>query len=68
MVFVISQIDNAFSDEKEELVVNNENKLVPIQHLTGLFVGSKCASYAEKPKVFFFLDYDSGRKVDGSEV
>ena len=68
MVFVISQIDNTLNDEKEELVVRNENKWVPIQHLTGLFVGSKCASYAEKPKVFFFLDYYSGQKVDGYGV
>ena len=68
-VFLVAPIENSNEeDENAELLVKIDNKSVPIQDITGLFVGSKCASYAEKPKVFFFLDFDSGRKVDGLEV
>jgi hypothetical protein len=68
MIFVISPIENTLSEENAELAVKIENELVPIQAITGLFVGSKCAFFAEKPKVFFFLDFDAGKKEDGPAV
>lgn len=69
MVFVFAPIDERTLDEENtELVVKVKNELVPMQKLTGLFVGPKCASYAQKPKVFFFLDLDAGKRVDGPAV
>jgi hypothetical protein len=65
MVFVIAPIENTPGEENAELAIKIKNELIPIQQITGLFVGLKCASYAEKPKVFFFLDLDSEQKVDG---
>jgi hypothetical protein len=68
MVFVIATIEKTPDDENAELAVKILNELVPIQQLTGLFVGSKCATYAEKPKVFFFLDFDADLRADGPTV
>jgi hypothetical protein len=68
MVFVIAPIDKILNGENAELAVKIPNELVPIRQITGLFVGSKCASFAEKPKVFFFLDFDAGKKADGHTV
>jgi len=68
MVFVIATIEKTPDDENAELAVKILNELVPIQQLTGLFVGSKCATYAEKPKVFFFLDFDADLRADGPSV
>jgi hypothetical protein len=68
MVFVIAPIGKTLCDENAELAFKIPNQLVPIQHITGLFVGSKCATYAEKPKVFFFLDFDAGKKFDAPGV
>jgi hypothetical protein len=68
MVFVIAPIEKSLFGENAELAVKISNELVPIQQLTGLFVGSKCATYAEKPKVFFFLDFEAGKKTDGPRV
>jgi hypothetical protein len=68
MVFVIAPIEKTLAGENAELAVKISNKLVPVQQLTGLFVGSKCATYAEKPKVFFFLDFEPGKKTDGPRV
>jgi hypothetical protein len=67
---VFAPIEKTPSDENAELAVKIEMELVPIQLLTGFFVGSNCATYAEKPKVFFFLDLllDDGKKVDGPKV
>jgi hypothetical protein len=68
MVFVIAPIEKSLDGENAELAVKISNELVPIRQLTGFFVGSKCATYAEKPKVFFFLDYEAGKKLDGLRV
>jgi hypothetical protein len=68
LVFVIAPIEKTSGSKNTELAVKMPNFLVPIQQLTALFVGSKCASYAEKPKVFFFLDFDAGKKADGPAV
>jgi hypothetical protein len=68
MVFVIAPIEKTPVAENAELAVKIAESLVPIQEVTELFVGSKCASLAEKPKVFFFLDFDAGTKVDGLSV
>jgi hypothetical protein len=68
MVFVIAPIEKSLDGENAELAVNISNELVPIHQLTGLFVGSKCATYAEKPKVFFFFDFEAGKKFDGLRV
>jgi hypothetical protein len=65
MVFVIAPIKGYLVDGNAELAVKIEEELVPIQQITGLFVGSKCATYAEKPKVFFFLDLDAANNCDG---
>jgi hypothetical protein len=68
MVFVIAPIEKTVLGENAELAVKISNKLVPMQHITRLFVGSKCATYAEKPKVFFFLDFEAGKKADAPRV
>jgi hypothetical protein len=68
MVFVLAPIEKTLGDKNAELAVKMPNELIPIQELTELFVGPKCATYAEKPKVFFFLDYDAGKRVDGPRV
>jgi hypothetical protein len=68
MIFVLAPIAKTSSDKNAELAVKIKNELIPIRLLTGLFVGSKCATYAEKPKVFFFLDFDAEIKVDGPTV
>jgi hypothetical protein len=68
MVFVIAPIKKTLCDENAELAVKIEKELVPIKKMTGLFVGSKCATYAEKPKVFFFLDLGAGNNFDGPAV
>jgi hypothetical protein len=68
MVFIIAPIEKSVDGEIAELAVKISNKLVPMQQLTGLFVGSKCVTYAKKPKVFFFLDFEAGKKVDGPRV
>jgi hypothetical protein len=68
MVFVIAPIEKTLGNENAELAVKIPIELVPIQKITGLFVGSKCATYAEKPKVFFFLDFDAGKRADGPSV
>jgi hypothetical protein len=68
LVFVIAPIKKTPDDENAELAVNLQTQLIPIQQITGLFVGSKCATYAEKPKVFFFLDLSGGVNVDGPVV
>lgn len=68
MVFVFAPIANTLVEENAELVVKIATEWVPMQQLTGLFVGPKCASYAEKPKLFFFMDLDAGKKVDGPAV
>jgi hypothetical protein len=67
MIFVLAPIET-LGDENAELALKVPSELVPIQQLTGLFVGSKSVSFAEKPKVFFFLDYDAGKKIDGNRV
>jgi hypothetical protein len=68
LVFVIAPIEEYLGDGNAELAVKIEEELVPIQQITGLFVGSKCATYAEKPKVFFFLDLDAANNCDGLSV
>jgi hypothetical protein len=66
IVFVLAPIER-IGDGNTELAVEISSQLVPIQHLTELFVGSKCASYAEKPKLFFFLDNEAEKKVNENE-
>jgi hypothetical protein len=68
MVFVIAPIEKTYGDGNAELAVEIAMGLVPIKKITGLFVGSKCATYAEKPKVFFFLDLGAGNNFDGPAV
>ena len=68
MVFVIAPIKKTTVDVNAEIAVEIADELIPIQEITGLFIGTKCASFAEKPKVFFFLDFDSEQKEDGSTV
>jgi hypothetical protein len=68
MVFIIAPIETISADENAELMVKVDKVLVPIKTIIGLFVGTKCPSYAEKPKVFFCLDFDAGRKTDGPTV
>jgi len=66
LVFVIAPIKKSHPcDGNAELAVNIGKELVPLQQMTGLFVGSKCATYAEKPKVFFFLHFEAWKKEDG---
>jgi hypothetical protein len=68
MVFVIAPIAQTQVDENSELAVKISEDFIPIQQITGLLVGSKSPSLAEKPKVFFFLDFDAGTNVDGPSV
>ena len=66
LVFVIAPIKKSHpGDGNAELTVEIGKELVTIQQITGLFVGSKCATYAEKPKVFFFLHFEAWKKEDG---
>jgi hypothetical protein len=62
MVFIVAPIENTLGENNAELVVKIENELVPIQEITELFVSSN--SYAKKPKVFFFLDFNPGKYID----
>jgi len=70
LVFVFAPIvstNNVKSLSELAIIINGEAKSLGI--FLSYFVGSKCASFAEKPKVFFFLDpKEQNISLDGNVV
>jgi hypothetical protein len=69
LVFVFAPIVSTNVETLSELaiIINGRPKSFGI--FLSYFVGSKCASFAEKPKVFFFLDPNAERiSTDGTFV
>jgi hypothetical protein len=61
-VVVIAPIEGVEEKSATGLkVALGEDGPVPIGHLTKNFITSKCATFAEKPKVFIFIDPEIGK-------
>jgi len=55
-VIIIATIDG-FDDSGSGLTVHlGGERPVPIGQLTGKFVTSQCTAFAERPKIFIFID------------
>lgn len=70
LMFVFAAIKQVSVDGcSEEIAVatSTGGHLQPIGDIVGLFTGAQCSTYAEKPKIFFFLD-ESSPTFDGLTV